>query len=160
MTDATEHPTPEAIAFRGLGLSAPLLLDRHRINEDLRLAARAVRNRWNLPPTKCDNLVSRLFDITAKTEVTVITKNGEELSVGGPADVNAIAAARVLVVMMGQNQTDEIGVAGTTVNVGVNLTQYEERVAGRPYAEVRAALAAEAAEMTRFLEAQDAERGR
>jgi hypothetical protein len=150
------EPAPEASASRGQGLSEPILLDPHRIQEDARLVARAVKHRWPLKRSKCRGLVERLFAITEKTAVTVLNKKGETESVDGPADVNAVAAARVLVQMMGQNQEDENPKSrGTTVNVGVNIQQqYEERVAGRDYDELCAEIAAEAASVTKRLESR------
>jgi hypothetical protein len=149
---------PESVdGSRGLGLSEPLLLDPHRLNEDIRLAGRVAKNpRWKLPEAKCDDLVSRLFDITTKTAVSVVTRKGDEISVDGPADANAIAAARVIVQMMGQNQADELAASKSNINVnvgmGVNLAQYEERVAGRPYNEVCAEIRAQAAAVLRRID--------
>lgn len=112
--------TPEDESHRGQGLSEPLLLDPHRRAADLRLANRAVRERWKLPSNKCDSLVDRLFDIAETTSVRVRTLEGYE-SQDGPADVNAIAAARVIVQMMGQNQADELPVADNQVNVNIGF---------------------------------------
>lgn len=117
----SETLTPEAEASRGQGLSEPILMDAHRMNEDVRLVARAVKHRWPLKRSKCRGLVDRLFGITEKTAVMVTTKTGETESVDGPADANAIAAARVLVQMMGQNQADESPTAKEQTNVGVNV---------------------------------------
>lgn len=101
-----KHETPEEQSSRGLGLSEPTLLDPHRLHEDTRLVARAIKLRWPIKDEKAAILIERLFDITEKTAVTVMTKEGPE-SLDGPADVNAISAARVIVQMMGQNQSDE-----------------------------------------------------
>lgn len=116
--------TPEESPLRGQGLSEPLLLDPHRTKEDLRLANRAVRNRWRLKPEKCDGLVDRLFGITEKTAVSIVDRNGELVEIDSVADENAISAAKVIVSMMGQNQVDERAEddpKGVRVEVGVNV---------------------------------------
>ncbi len=90
-----------------------LLTDPHRMSHDLRLLARAVKERW--PVRKRDVVVKRLLGIVEKTQVEVMTKTGPA-SLDGPADANAVAAARVLVAMEAQNQDDQHHNDGETVN--------------------------------------------
>ena len=150
----TEPTTLEfATESQGRGFLSSLLLDPLACRKDIGLVSQAVR-RWKLSDDKKAIVVERLIGIIEKTSIGVMTKDGIE-SVDGPADANAIAAARVVVTIEGQLQTDDLGVAGTTVNVGVNYQQYEERVAGLPYAEVRARLLAEAKAMVRRFETDD-----
>ena len=74
------------------------------IKKDLRMIEGAVRKGWNI---KRKNMIQRrLLEIMEKTHVSVPTKNGM-VDCDGPADSNAIAAARVLVAMNGQDQTDD-----------------------------------------------------
>lgn len=89
-----------------MGLCEPILLDPHRMNDDTRLASRAVRERWPVNQAKRRGLVERLYKIVEKRYVSVAGKAGEVSQVDGPADVNAIRAASVLVAMVGQNQSD------------------------------------------------------
>lgn len=84
-----------------------LLSDPHHTRADCRLAARAVRERWPVPDAAKTVVVERLLKIIDKREVEVICRNGQTVTVDGPADSNAIAAARVLVAMTGQVQSDE-----------------------------------------------------
>lgn len=118
MSDPTETPQDDAQASRGIGLSEPILLNPATVRSDSRIVARAIKERWKIPDDRRDGLVTRLFDIVEKTSVTVMTKDGPEL-IDDKADVNAIAAARVIVAMEGQNQEDEKPSAAPTVNVGV-----------------------------------------
>lgn len=87
----------------GVGGRSELLADELAIRKDLALIHRAYREGWPIDPEKAAMLSDRLFEITGKRTVTVITKEGMA-EAEGPADVNAIAAARVLVAMAGQNQ--------------------------------------------------------
>lgn len=74
------------------------------IKKDLRMIEGAVRKGWNI---KRKNMIQRrLLEIMEKTHVSVPTKNGM-VDCDGPADSNAIAAARVLVAMNGQDQADD-----------------------------------------------------
>lgn len=74
------------------------------VRKDLQLVERAVRSGWNI---KRKNMIKRrLLEIMEKTHVSVPTKMGT-VDVDGPADSNAIAAARVLVAMNGQDQSDD-----------------------------------------------------
>lgn len=74
------------------------------IKKDLRMIEGAVRKGWNI---KRKNMIQRrLLEIVEKTHVSVPTKNGM-VDCDGPADSNAIAAARVLVAMNGQDQADD-----------------------------------------------------
>ena len=90
----------------GKGLSTPILLDPLAERKDIALAKRAVRERWNIPDSVRDQLTERLRKVVAKESVEVMTSKGPQ-SLEHPADVNSIAAARVLVAMEGQNQSDE-----------------------------------------------------
>lgn len=115
------HSTPpiDETTERGRGLSEPTLLDPVRIRQDARLIERAIRHRWTIEDAKRPGIVDRLIGIVAKTEVGVMSKHGI-VQLDGPADQNAIAAARCLVAMDALNQADERPVAGATqVNVGV-----------------------------------------
>lgn len=128
--------TPNPSDYRGTGICEPLLLDPNRMNADLRLASRAVRERWRLSDPKCDMLVNRLFDVAEKKTVSVPTKFGVK-ECEGPADANAIAAASVIVRMMGQNQDDDHHEddkdkpSGPTVNVNV-VNQVQSAIAAEP----------------------------
>lgn len=116
-----ETPAPESDDSRGWGLSEPTLMEECRIRQDMRMVERALKARWEIPPEKRQALVDRLMQIAGKTLVMVPTKHGI-VHIDGPADANAVSAARVLVQMMGQNQADEhaaIPKEGTTVNVAV-----------------------------------------
>lgn len=103
------------------------------VREDLKLVERAVRKGWNI---KRKNMVQRrLYEIMEKTHVSVPTKNGM-VDCDGPADSNAIAAARVLVAMNGQDQADDHLVAkqgqpeqpNTVVNIhNNNVTAIDAR---------------------------------
>lgn len=75
--------------------------------KDIGLLRRAIRERWAGVETKAAAIVERLAEIVDKRSVEVVTKQGI-VEVDGPADQNAIAAASVLVAMMGQNQRDEL----------------------------------------------------
>lgn len=98
---------PESQDSRGWGLSEPTLQEPCRVRQDLRLVQRAVKHRWPLKRSKCRDLADRLFEVVDKRAVSVVTKTGDIVTIDGPADVNAIAAARVIVAMSGQNQADE-----------------------------------------------------
>ncbi len=90
----------------GTGLSTPILLDPLAERKDIGLARRAIRERWNIPGVARQQIADRLLKIVAKDSVAVMTSKGPQ-SLEYPADVNAIAASRVLVAMEGQNQSDE-----------------------------------------------------
>lgn len=86
------------------GDSGRLLTNPNTVNKDLRLLNRAVRSGWNI---RRKNMIKRrLESVLLKETVSVPTKNGM-VEVDGPADSNAIAAARVLVAMNGQDQADD-----------------------------------------------------
>ena len=126
-TDRQQATAPESNNSRGWGLSEPILQEPCRVRQDMRLVQRAVKNRWPMKRAKCRGLVDRLFAISEKTAVSVVTRTGDVETIDGPADVHAIAAARVLVSMMGQNQADEhhaddLGKPDASVNVGVQST--------------------------------------
>ena len=88
----------------GQGVGLAILTDSHRERADIRLAGRAVREKW--PVTNKAAVVERLMAIIEKREVTIMTKEGPAM-VDAPADANAVAAARVLVAMEKQNRDDE-----------------------------------------------------
>ena len=90
----------------GKGLSTPILLDPLAERKDIALASRAYRERWNIPGEARQQIADRLLKIVAKESVEVMTSKGPR-SLEHPADVNSIAASRVLVAMEGQNQSDE-----------------------------------------------------
>ena len=102
---------------RGQGQSVTILSpeDEKRHQADIRLAARAVKWRWPVPEDSKSVIIERLLTVVKKEAVAVMTKEGPA-ELDGPADSNAIAAARVLVAMEGQNQSDEQHDKGETVN--------------------------------------------
>jgi hypothetical protein len=75
--------------------------------KDIALVRRAIKERWAGVESKASAIVERLAEIVEKRTVEVVTKQGV-VNVDCPADQNAIAAASVLVTMMGQNQRDEL----------------------------------------------------
>lgn len=129
--NGTENEGPkkglDRITQRG-GDSGKLLTNPNQVLADSRLISRAIRGRWGV--RRKSMIRRRLEDVVAKTEVDVIfgTKEGPE---GIPsvevADRNAVAAARVLVQMNGQDQEDDHfevknkkpATPGTQVNVNV-----------------------------------------
>lgn len=111
-----EVPTP-----RGQGLSGDLLTEPHNLLRDIALTGSAVKQRWPIDDAKRGQLIERLMGVVLKETVSVPTKDGI-FNLDGPADSNAVAASRVLVAAMAQNQADEhaaIPKEGTTVNVAV-----------------------------------------
>jgi hypothetical protein len=88
-------------------LHTDLLNDPHRTAEDIRLVNRAVRNRWGIKPTERAEVVERLMRVVRKESVTAMNKQGEAVELDGPADAAAVQAAKVIVAMEGQNQSDE-----------------------------------------------------
>lgn len=99
-----------------------VLADEYATRKDVALVSKAVRLKWPIRQDARKAIADRLLEIVEKREVSVITKAGEVEAVDGPADVNAIAAARVLVAMNGQNiAQDKPAVAPPTVNVQVNV---------------------------------------
>lgn len=111
---------------RGSGLSEPLLQDPHRVYDDTRIAAVAVKKRWDIPEDKRRGLIDRLFGIVDRKSNTILTKSGPFDS-KSDADKNAIAAGKVIVAMEGQNQTDDKpngkDLPSINVNVGVQVNQ-------------------------------------
>jgi hypothetical protein len=86
--------------------------------------ARAVRERWPIDEEKRAAIVNRLCRIVDAEEVATITGDGRQVMDEDKATRNSIAAARVLVSMIGQNQRDEAprgGTGGPVVNVGVQV---------------------------------------
>lgn len=102
------------------------------VRNDLKLLGRAVRSGWNI---KRKNMIKRrLEEIMQKTSVSVPTKNGM-VDCDGPADSNAIAAARVLVAMNGQDQADDhLAIkngqpeSSTVVNITNNVSVDHRRI--------------------------------
>ena len=88
----------------GQGGDFSLLADPHRIQSDCAMARRAIREGW--PVKRREMVVERLEEIVEKRTLTIATATGI-VEVEGPADSNAIAAARVLVAMDGLNQADD-----------------------------------------------------
>lgn len=84
-----------------------VLHEEHRTNSDIRMVGRAIRERWDVPEEKRPQVVTRLLDIVATTEVTVMGADGVAVAVTDKADTNAIQAARVLIGMTAQNQADD-----------------------------------------------------
>lgn len=110
---------------RGIGLSEPLLQDPHRVYEDTRIAAVAVKKRWDISEDKRRVLVDRLLGIVDRKSNTILTKAGPFDS-KSDADKNAIAAGKVIVAMEGQNQTDDKPQKespSVNVTVGVQVNQ-------------------------------------
>jgi hypothetical protein len=101
------------------GDSGKLLTDPTHVKADARMIQQAVRGRWGI--RRRNMIQKRLLGIVEKTEVEVMTKEGPA-KMEGPADANAISAARVLVAMNGQDQADDHleitkGKPGVNVNV-------------------------------------------
>ena len=97
------------------------------IKKDLGLISRGVRERWPGLMEKGSAVVERLASIIEKTVVIVPIGEGVGPSEDA-ADKNSIAASKVYVAMMAQNQKDEINHdrknnpgPQTTINVGVNV---------------------------------------
>lgn len=92
------------------------------VSKDLSLIERALKNRWGI--RKKELIQDRLLKVLNKEEVTVATKDGP-VTVEEPADRNAVAAARVLVQMNGQDieceqfeiKSGKPTTPGTVVNV-------------------------------------------
>ena len=100
MSESNGHSEP---SIGGQGVLA-VLSDEHHERADLRLIGRAVRERW--PVTARETIVGRMLEVVEKRVVSVMTKAGPAV-LDGPADTNAVSAARVLVAMEAQNQSDE-----------------------------------------------------
>ena len=96
---------------KGQELAAPeapeVLTDPNRTRSDCRLAARAIKERWAVSPTAKTAIVERLTEIVEKRSVTVTNREGNVDECEDTADMHAIAASRVLVSIVGQNQADE-----------------------------------------------------
>lgn len=100
-----DGPLPEDAAT-GKGFTTPFLLDPLSERRDIQMLKTALRKRWNIPDELKAGIVNRLSAIVDKEYVDVMTKQGP-VSLDGPADINSVAAARVLVMIEGQNQSDE-----------------------------------------------------
>lgn len=83
-----------------------ILADPHHTRSDLRMIARAIKQRWPTTDEIKAETVQRMREVVNKRTVTVLTKEGTA-ALEGPADSNAVAAARVLERMEAQNQADE-----------------------------------------------------
>lgn len=108
-------------------LKTEILQVDSEIKKDLGIISRGVRERWPGLIEKGTAVVDRLASIIEKTVVIVPIGEGVGPSEDA-ADKNSIAASRVYVAMMAQNQKDEIEherksqpAAQTTINVGVNV---------------------------------------
>ena len=108
-------------------LQTEILQVDSEIKKDLGILSRGVRERWPGLIQKGTAVVERLASIIEKTVVIVPIGEGVGPSEDA-ADKNSIAASRVYVAMMAQNQKDEIEHerksqpgSQTTINVGVNV---------------------------------------
>ena len=123
----TMHNVPDGSQIlSGNGLSTPILRDSiSAVKGDIGLARRAIRERWPMSDEARRGLMERLQEVVDKRVVEVPTKTGPAF-LDGPADANAVAAARVLVAMDGQNQADaqfeakeaDKSTSGDTYNIG------------------------------------------
>ena len=111
-----------------------VLGDPHRLESDMNLIRRAVRERWPVAANRRPAVVDRLLKIVERETVDVPAGDGV-FSSTYHADSNAIKAAVVLRTMEADNQRDEHHAddlakpaGGTTVNVGVQVnTLSDER---------------------------------
>lgn len=100
-----------------------------RTDEDLKMTARAVRNKWPVSVATQRTTVARVVGIIRKTECTIMTKDGP-VTVDGPADANALRAAGIIQGMTAENQTDywsedknqRLDAGKATENVGRKIT--------------------------------------
>lgn len=83
-----------------------ILSDPHRTTSDIKTVGRAVREGWGVDAEIKLEVKARLLEVVRKKTVTVMTKLGP-YALDGPADSNAVAAARVFVAMNGQDQADD-----------------------------------------------------
>lgn len=88
----------------GKGATSGLLLDDRHVRGDARMIRQSLR--WAVSDDVKADLLKRLHRILRKRTVDVMTKDGP-VPMEGPADANAIAAARVLAAIEGQNQKDQ-----------------------------------------------------
>lgn len=105
----------------GEPLRSPILLDPDTIRTDIRQTERAIRQRWPITPRKMKGIVERLYHIVRTRMAEVPTKEGS-FSSALESDKVAVAAARVLGMLNGQNQKDDLhqGTAGSTYNTQIN----------------------------------------
>lgn len=109
-----------------------VLSDPHHTRSDARMVRRAVLNGWPVADKDRPVIVDRLVGIVAKTSVTALDATGKPVELDDAADKNAIAAARVLVAMTGENlsdahhadkiEVDRLNAATGAVNAGVHKT--------------------------------------
>jgi len=100
------NPSDET-AVKGWGIGVDSLFsDPRHTRADCRLTARAVRERWPVPEKTRKLVIDQLLRIVDTVSVEVCDTNGSTVEVDGPADADAIAAARVLLLMSGQNQAE------------------------------------------------------
>lgn len=97
-----------------------------RTAEDIKLVQRAVRNGWNVPAENRQPVIKRLVGIVEKTECTIMTKEGP-VALDGPADANAVAAARALIAM---DQVDQEDHWNAEKNARLDEGKPTERVGG------------------------------
>lgn len=98
-------PTPAPVVGDVVETQSQLLADPHRIGGDCAMLARATRHGWDIPAATRRAAVERMDAIVRRTAVTVATMNGP-VEDEGTADRHAVAAARVLTAMAGQEQAD------------------------------------------------------
>ncbi len=83
-----------------------VLADPHHTRGDLKMIETAIRNGWAVPNDKRPKIVARMLEIVEKRKTQVMTREGPA-EVDSTADVNSIAAAKVLVLMNAQDQDDD-----------------------------------------------------
>lgn len=104
-----------------------LLTDPHRLRGDLRIIAKAVKDkRFNTSPELWGELIERMRSIVRKTEVLVPAGEGVFPS-AAKADENAAKAAKVLLDMEKMNQADEHHAEGSKVKHEHSITVDERR---------------------------------
>lgn len=124
-----EHDVPIGdVSSWGKGGVLTNLQNPAEVSKDIALIQRAITQRWGVQ--KKELIQNRLLKVLQKEEVTIASKEGP-LTVEEPADRNAVAAARVLVQMNGQDieceqfdvKQGKPPVPGTQVNVFANSSQ-------------------------------------
>lgn len=126
VNDDNDAPTGDTSSW-GKGGILTNLSNPAEVSKDLSLIERALKGRWGIPDSKKALIQERLLKVVNKEEVSVATKDGP-VTVEEPADRNAVAAARVLVQMNGQDiecdqfesKSGKPTVPGTQVNVFAN----------------------------------------
>lgn len=125
-----ENDSPDATALSVL--SNPD--DAEETGSDLILVEKSLR--WPSKPDDRQIIKDRLMEIVQKKEVSVVGKDGELHKVDGPADVNSMKAADIILKAESQNQKDEHfekrqaaprQSGNTQINVGVTIGADERR---------------------------------